>query len=127
MKPAVSRRARCTLAAMGFFLGVSVHDREAPLPAAAEAAAATSREHATLAERGLDASDAAKTGRPAGDIDPEAFERKLIAAVKYDVLDRVLRLLEGVDAEELDFSLLHEAARYGSARAAEALLRLCFQ
>ena len=66
--------------------------------------------------------EAEGTGSPVRDIDPEALVRKLTVAVKHDAADRVLRLLDGVDAEELGFSPLHAAARHGSARVAEALL-----
>ena len=66
--------------------------------------------------------EAEETSSPARDIDPEALVRKLTVAVQRDAADTVLRLLDGVDAEELGFSPLHKAARHGSARVAEALL-----
>ena len=66
--------------------------------------------------------EADETSGPAGDIDAEVFERQLTRAIERDAPDTVLRLLDGVDAAQFGFSPLHEAARHGSLRVAEALL-----
>lgn len=63
-----------------------------------------------------------ETGTPARDIDPEVLVDMLNEAVKRDAPDTVLRLLDGVDALELGFAPLHEAAGRGSLRVARALL-----
>ena len=66
--------------------------------------------------------EAEETSAPAHDIDPEVLADMLNEAVKRDAPDTVLRLLDGVDAGELAFSPLHEAAGRGSLRVARALL-----
>ena len=66
--------------------------------------------------------EAKETSTPARDIDPEVLVVMLNEAVKRDAPDTVLRLLDGVDADELGFSPLHEAAGRGSLRVARALL-----
>ena len=55
-------------------------------------------------------------------IDPEVLERLLAQAMERDAADTVLRLLDGVDAEEFGFYPLHEAAKHDSPRVAQALL-----
>ena len=65
---------------------------------------------------------AEETSSPARDIDPEALVRKLTVAVERDAPDTVLRLLDGVDAEEICFSPLHEAALEAGDRFRDCLM-----
>ena len=65
---------------------------------------------------------AEETSSPARDIDPEALVRKLTVAVQRDAPDTVLRLLDGVDAEEICFSPLHEAALEAGDRFRDCLM-----
>ena len=104
-------------------------DRIAALPAASanvknkhgETAAAIA-ERKDMTEVLVRLREADETSGPAHDLDPEVLVRLLSRALKRDSPDTVLRLLEGVDVEELGFSPLHEAAGHGSVHMIEALL-----
>ena len=73
--------------------------------------------------------DADEPRSPARDTDPETLARRLSRAVERDAADavlHVLQLLDSVDVENLAFEPLHQAARDGSPRVAEALLHAGF-
>ena len=72
------------------------------------------------------APSSAAASESARDLDPETLAWRLSAPVERDAADAVLRLLDVVDVEDLAFEPLHEAARHGSPRAAEALLAAGF-